>query len=211
MTMKMFWLLNKKSLKPFSSIYRFISCVTSTQQTISPFNSKPTYVGHTTNSTFTDPKRQRFISYLFPSLQRYARYTTPFGFFPYQLKLSLRMARLTLLNFSPSWCGSSDLKDWNPLLMLCMRRLSLLLAISRRILFSCSIVAVGGSPSLVTLVVRKRIGLVFVFCMSETVKLYIGRYDVLISFLIMQPYRAEVTLSNNIFFFNILVFHFISI
>lgn len=46
--------------------------------------------------------------------------------------------RLTLDSFSPSWCGSNVLSDWNPALMLCIRRRSLLLAISRRIRFSCS-------------------------------------------------------------------------
>ena len=38
----------------------------------------------------------------------------------------------TLLSFSPSWCGTSILRDSKPVLMLCMRRRSLLLAISRR-------------------------------------------------------------------------------
>lgn len=53
--------------------------------------------------------------------------------------------RLTLLNFSPSWCGSSDRRLWNPALMLCIRRRSLLLAISRRIRFSFSMF--GPPPS----------------------------------------------------------------
>lgn len=38
----------------------------------------------------------------------------------------------TLLIFSSSDCGNSDLMRWNPQLMLCIRRRSLLLAISRR-------------------------------------------------------------------------------
>ena len=47
-------------------------------------------------------------------------------------------------SFSPSWCGRSVRKLAKPELMLCIRRLSLEFAISRRILFSCSIVL--GSP-----------------------------------------------------------------
>lgn len=46
--------------------------------------------------------------------------------------------RLTLLSFSPSLCGMSVLSDWNPALMLCIRRRSLLLAISLRIRLSWS-------------------------------------------------------------------------
>ena len=44
----------------------------------------------------------------------------------------------TLLSFSPSLWGMSVLRDWKPELMLCMRRRSLLLAISRRIRLSWS-------------------------------------------------------------------------
>lgn len=44
----------------------------------------------------------------------------------------------TLLSFSPSLCGMSVLSDWNPALMLCIRRRSLLLAISLRIRLSWS-------------------------------------------------------------------------
>lgn len=44
----------------------------------------------------------------------------------------------TLLSFSPSVWGRSVLRDWKPALMLCMRRRSLLLAISRRIRLSWS-------------------------------------------------------------------------
>lgn len=40
---------------------------------------------------------------------------------------------LTLLSFSPSVCGMRVFRDWKPALMLCIRRLSLLLAISLRI------------------------------------------------------------------------------
>lgn len=36
----------------------------------------------------------------------------------------------TLLSFSPSWWGSMAFRDWNPAFMLCIRLLSLLLAIS---------------------------------------------------------------------------------
>lgn len=43
---------------------------------------------------------------------------------------------LTLLSFSPSWCGKRSRKLWKPALMLCIRRRSLLLAICRRIFFS---------------------------------------------------------------------------
>lgn len=44
----------------------------------------------------------------------------------------------TLLSFSPSVWGRSVFRDWKPALMLCMRRRSLLLAISRRIRLSWS-------------------------------------------------------------------------
>lgn len=44
----------------------------------------------------------------------------------------------TLLSFSPSVCGRSVFRDWNPALMLCIRRRSLLLAISLRIRLSWS-------------------------------------------------------------------------
>lgn len=44
----------------------------------------------------------------------------------------------TLLSFSPSLCGMSVLSDWNPAFMLCIRRRSLLLAISLRIRLSWS-------------------------------------------------------------------------
>lgn len=44
----------------------------------------------------------------------------------------------TLLSFSPSVWGSNVLRDWKPALMLCMRRRSLLFAISRRIRLSWS-------------------------------------------------------------------------
>lgn len=54
------------------------------------------------------------------------------------IRRQYKATRLTLDNFSPSWCGSNVLNDWNPALMLCIRRRSLLLAISRRIRFSCS-------------------------------------------------------------------------
>lgn len=50
---------------------------------------------------------------------------------------------LTLLNFSPSWLGSRVRNDWNPAFMLCIRLLSLELAISRLILFSCSMWLLG--------------------------------------------------------------------
>lgn len=46
--------------------------------------------------------------------------------------------KATLLSFSPSLCGMSVLSDWNPALMLCIRRRSLLLAISLRIRLSWS-------------------------------------------------------------------------
>lgn len=44
----------------------------------------------------------------------------------------------TLLSFSPSVCGMRVFSDWKPAFMLCMRRRSLLLAISLRILRSWS-------------------------------------------------------------------------
>ena len=49
---------------------------------------------------------------------------------------------LTLLSFSPSWCGKSVRKLWNPAFILCIRRLSFELAISRRNRLSWS-----GSPT----------------------------------------------------------------
>ncbi|CAL4064260.1 unnamed protein product, partial [Meganyctiphanes norvegica] len=48
-------------------------------------------------------------------------------------------------SFSPSWCGRRVLREANPALMLCMRRLSLLLAISRLMRFSCSIADFGDT------------------------------------------------------------------
>lgn len=56
------------------------------------------------------------------------------------------VATLTLLNFSPSWCGRSDRKLWKPALMLCIRRRSLLFAISRLIRFSFSMAVVWPPP-----------------------------------------------------------------
>lgn len=53
----------------------------------------------------------------------------------------LKYVFLTLLSFSPSWCGMSVRKFWKPAFIDCIRRLSLELAISLRIRFSCSIVA----------------------------------------------------------------------
>ena len=55
---------------------------------------------------------------------------------------------LTLLSFSPSLCGNRVLRESKPALMLCIRRRSLLLAISRLIRFSCSIADLGetGRP-----------------------------------------------------------------
>lgn len=46
--------------------------------------------------------------------------------------------RLTLLSFSPHECGIRIFKLWNPVLIDCIRRRSLELAISRRTRFSCS-------------------------------------------------------------------------
>lgn len=57
-----------------------------------------------------------------------------------------RCFALTLLNFSPSWCGKSDRRLWKPALMLCIRRRSLLFAISRLIRFSFSMAAVWTPP-----------------------------------------------------------------
>ena len=53
---------------------------------------------------------------------------------------------LTLLNFSPSWRGSNKRKFWKPAFILCIRLLSLLLAISRLIRFSFSkvVLLIGG-------------------------------------------------------------------
>lgn len=51
----------------------------------------------------------------------------------------------TLLNFSPSLWGIRDFKLWKPALMLCILRLSLLLAISLLIFFSFSIWALPGT------------------------------------------------------------------
>ena len=48
-----------------------------------------------------------------------------------------------MLSFSPSLWGMSVFSDWKPALMLCMRRRSLLLAISRRMRRSWSL-AVSG-------------------------------------------------------------------
>ncbi len=61
----------------------------------------------------------------------------------HSIRVSLRLGGLlTLLSFSPSWWGNRVRRLWNPALMLCIRRLSLELAISRRIRRSWS----TGSP-----------------------------------------------------------------
>lgn len=57
----------------------------------------------------------------------------------------------TLLSFSPSVCGMRVFSDWNPALMLCMRRRSLLLAISLRIRRSWSRCVSGVSGMLAKL------------------------------------------------------------
>lgn len=62
----------------------------------------------------------------------------------------------TLLSFSPSVWGRSVLRDWKPALMLCMRRRSLLLAISRRILLSWSWAVSGLRGMLARLKEQKR-------------------------------------------------------
>ncbi len=71
-----------------------------------------------------------------------------------QDKLEYKLSELTLLNFSPSWCGNSDRKLWKPAFMLCIRRRSLLFAISRRIRFSFSIFNIPP-PSSFNLKIRK--------------------------------------------------------
>lgn len=64
----------------------------------------------------------------------------------------------TLLSFSPSLWGMSVLSDWKPELMLCMRRRSLLLAISRRIRRSWSRAVSGVRGMFARLGGRKRRG-----------------------------------------------------
>lgn len=90
-----------------------------------------------------------------------------------------KMNELTLLNFSPSWCGNSDRKLWKPAFMLCIRRLSLLFAISRRIRFSFSIFIIPP-PSSFNLKIRKlkcfkRISIANVDLMHFSIQLQEGR------------------------------------
>lgn len=63
----------------------------------------------------------------------------------YNLFLLLKIRYHTLLSFSPSLWGIRDFKLWKPALMLCILRLSLLLAISLLIFFSFSICALPGT------------------------------------------------------------------
>lgn len=73
-----------------------------------------------------------------------------------KLNYTCRAFFLTLLSFSPSWWGIRVRRFWNPAFIDCIRRLSLELAISRRIRFSCSMLVliwgvlwlttIGASP-----------------------------------------------------------------
>lgn len=60
-----------------------------------------------------------------------------------------------MLSFSPSLCGIRVFNDWNPALMLCIRRRSLLLAISLRIRLSWSR-AVSGVRGMLAKLGRKK-------------------------------------------------------
>lgn len=73
------------------------------------------------------------------------KYYNRLGVYIY-LYIYVRCLALTLLNFSPSWCGNNDRKLWKPALMLCIRRRSLLFAISRLIRFSFSMAVEWPPP-----------------------------------------------------------------
>ena len=109
----------------------------------------------------------------------------------------------TLLSFSPSWCGKRVLRLWKPALMLCMRRLSLELAISRRTLRSLSTSPPPGpfkslqsrityDHQLIAVFIHWHLILIFLHFSSE----YCGKWQwecqIQLIFYILTDFRVEI-------------------
>ena len=85
-------------------------------------------------------------------------------------KIKSKLKLLTLLSFSPSWCGNKVRRLWNPEFMLCILRRSFEFAISRLILLSWSIPSPTTPPPW-SLGIRESL----VKKVKEIVKIYVTR------------------------------------